>query len=294
MSHKGGGREVDVHPRIGVRAPYFALERLALAGDYGVAAEVPAEQERGLEADPIAGAEAGRHLAILGSCAVSRVNPREGLHYYLAERATLERLTVGPRRAAHLVGEAHAEILDRHRARARARLLTGEGEPLYSLDVEYRVLAARTFARLFSAAERSEGMVPTSDNPYARALHLDNVDVSVSAAYGELPSVDASQCSGHFPRYPVLPVAIVMRSLSDLAGAVLASRAGGRPVGYAVERAVVEADRFACAGERVRFVARHVESSGGAHVFDCRAEVAEDDPIGRMRLWLSASLDDLT
>src|SRR5690606_7878899 len=103
---------------------------------------------------PISAAEAGRHLAILGSCAAARLRPEDEQHFYLAQQAVLTRLHPGPlpRAGGLLSGEATATFTGRRAARARCTLSSAEGRPLFALEVTYAVLAAPLFHRLHADA----------------------------------------------------------------------------------------------------------------------------------------------
>ena len=97
--------------RICVRPPYFALRGLRSPEPGVCVAWVEPEQPLGAEAGPIAGAEAGRHLAILGSAAIASRSPDGDQRYYLARAAHFERVCGElPARAPALVAEAVASM----------------------------------------------------------------------------------------------------------------------------------------------------------------------------------------
>src|SRR5688572_30011137 len=113
---------MDVHSLICVRPPYFAPEDVR-ANSTGVEAKGRVQQDPGRGPGPISGAEAGRHLAILGSCALARVNPQVERHYYLASAAELERLApAAPTAQGKLRAFAHAWFTGKRAGRAQCTL----------------------------------------------------------------------------------------------------------------------------------------------------------------------------
>jgi hypothetical protein len=294
----------ELYARICVRDPYFALREVTQVGQGEVLARVPVEQEPGAEASPINAAEVGRHLAILGSCASSLVNSKEGQHYYLARHAKLERLHEGPlpRFSEPLWGAARAEFTNKRNAKAHTVLASPEGQPLFSLEVEYNVLSAPAFSRLFQGARQEMRREPRAErgprggspadfaamrqNPYRNSLPLRDFTRDGECLQATLGPVRADQCKGHFALHPVLPVAVVMSGLSGLAGALLRQLLGNASARYLVTHGEVRADNLAYAGETVTFGAHRKDVRGNDHRFYCWAAVGER-LVGVMELTLT-------
>ena len=293
----------ELYARICVRDPYFALREVRSVGPDEVTAEVPVEQDVGGEASPINAAEVGRHLAILGSCAASRVNPQQGQHYYLARRARLERLHEGPlpRATGLLRGTARAEFKEKRTATAYTRLSSPEGQPLFSLEVDFNVLSAAAFLRLFQGARQEMRQEPRTGreprgtpadfaalrrNPHCQPPPLRDFVHDGECLKATLGPVSAELCKGHFALHPVLPVAVVMSGLSGLAGELLRRRVGNAAVRYLVARGEVRAESLAYAGERVTFSAHRHGGEGRDHHFSCEASVGER-LVGVMELTLT-------
>jgi 3-hydroxymyristoyl/3-hydroxydecanoyl-(acyl carrier protein) dehydratase len=292
----------ELYARICVRDPYFALHAVKVVGDGEVTAGVPVEQETAGECSPINAAEVGRHLAILGSCAASLVNPKEGQHYYLARRARLERLHEGPlpRATGLLRGTAKADFKERRTATAQALLSSEEGQPLFSLEVDYNVLSAAAFLRLFQGARqdmrcesraRCEAQGTPADfaamrqNPHRQPPPLRDL-VSEGECLKATLHVGAELCKGHFAMHPVLPVAVVMSGLSGLAGQLLGTLVGNPSVRYLVKQGEVRAESLAYAGETVTFGAHLHGVQGRDYRFYCWASVGER-LVGVMELTLT-------
>lgn len=294
----------ELFARICVRDPYFALHAVKVVGDGEVTAGVPVEQETGRECSPINAAEVGRHLAILGSCAASLVNPKEGQHYYLARRARLERLHEGPlpRATGLLRGTAKADFKERRTATAHTLLSSPEGQSLFALEVDYNVLSAAAFMRLFQGARQDMRSEPRAggggeerctagdfsamrQNPHREPPRLCG-DVRDGECIEATLNVGPELCKGHFAMHPVLPVAVVMSGLSQLAGTLLGELVGNAAVRYLVKQGEVRAESLAYAGETVTFGAHFDGAQGRDYRFDCWASVGER-LVGVMELTLT-------
>jgi hypothetical protein len=250
----------EVLAPICVRPPYFAFHDLVV-DEWGIGGVVIPEEVMGREVGPISAAEAGRHLAILGSCAASRTVDSDGRHYYLAQQATLERLEVAPCGGGPLVARATARPEGRRQVWADATLYTGDGQPLYRLDVRYGVLPAPTFDRLFRA-HRVARVASAPSAPYRVPLALAVVERSRTARAAVLDRVDPSSCAGHFDDVPALPVARVMGALSQVSIDLLAERLQEPTLRVSIVRAAITAERLAMAGTAIRFAAEHVDDAG--------------------------------
>jgi hypothetical protein len=223
-------------------------------------------------------AEVNRHLSVLGACAASLMNPSQGPHYYLARRAWVERLHEEPlpRATGLLHGTAKAEFKHRRTASAHALLTTPEGLPLFAMGVDYNVLHAESFLRLFlepRGGPWAEAEPGSGHNPHGLPPPLRDVVREGECLRGTLGPVGEELCGGHFAMLPVLPVATVVGGLSGLAGALLCQWVGDASARYLVTRADVRTESFAYPGETVRFDAHRQAVRGRDHFFDCWASV---------------------
>jgi hypothetical protein len=290
---------LNIHSLIEVRAPYFALEQLDVRSAGIATAKVNVQQPRGRELGELAAAEAGRHLAILGSCACASLAPEAGKHFYLAHRALLVR-AMSPRQVSHgpLLLQARALERDRRGASARCELRDAREQLLFELSVSYHVLSERLFHRMFAAHRRDQRERDRVDraiddatlaslrrNPYLKTLEVDLLSVSDEEGVAFLPEVRAEHCAGHFPLYPAMPIALLMHGLSSLAGEVLRARYG-ESVRYLVTSADVSAEQLAFAGQSLRFTAKWLTSSGDKDEFLTSATSSQGASVGEMRLVL--------
>jgi 3-hydroxymyristoyl/3-hydroxydecanoyl-(acyl carrier protein) dehydratase len=279
----------ELFSRICVRDPYFALCEVMEGGPGEVTARVPVEQEPGAEASPMCGAEVVRHLSILGSCAASRVNPTSGQSYYLPRRVRLECLHPRPLAplAEPLWAHAKAEFQDRRLARALTLLSSPEGQPLFSVDVDFNVLSAEAFQRLFQGARQELRREPRAErdarapvdyaalrqNPHRQPPPLRDPVREGECLQAMLGPVGLELCKGHFAQYPVLPVAMVVSGLSRLAGTLLRHWVDDDSARYLVTLCDVRAESLAYAGETVRLDAHRLGGDEHEHHFDCWASV---------------------
>ena len=293
----------ELFERICVRDPFFALREVKVLGLGSVMAQVPVEQEPTGEAAPINLAEAGRHLSILGSCAAALMS-KGGQHYYLARRAGLERLYDGPlaRSPGPLRGTARAELRERRNACANMVLSSAEGQPLYSMNVDYNVLPASAFQHLFQGARQDMRREPRPErapwaepagvelrrqNPYRLLPPLSGLERDGECLRARLGPVGVELCKGHFVLHPVLPMATVMSGLASLAGTLLRQLVGNALARYLVSRCEVRAESLAYPGETLLFDAHRQVVRGRDHYFDCWASVG-GRVVGMMELTLTS------
>lgn len=280
----------ELYPRICVRDPYFALKDVTvLPGE--VVARVPVQMVSEAEAMPIGLGEAGRHLAILGSCGAALVAPKDGQHFYLASAARGQWLqpSAQERGTDMLWALAQAEYTGKRTCTARTLLSSSDGTPLFRLEVDYNVLSAAAFTRLFGEARQEmrreprpsdtvqrtpEEWAKLRQNPYSKPLDLhdwsregDNLSASLV--------VTPELCKGHFAMHPVMPVAVVAGGMTRMAttlGRSLEMSPGARFVAKDVK---LSADSLAYAGQKVVFGAHRTRVRGADHTFACWAAVGE-------------------
>jgi hypothetical protein len=292
----------DLFPRMCVRDPYFALEELCTLGAGIVSARVPVEQPLGDEAGPIAAAEAGRHLAILGVCAASRANPERGRFYYLAHRARLRREHGWPNALPPLFADARAALLDKRTAQAQAFLRGVDGAAIFRLDVDYHVISARVFERLYADRRVDMRREPRASppggcaaafprtTPYGRGPQLDAVEITSDATRlrASMGTIRPEDCKGHFPLYPALPIATLMHALSTACGSLYTRRYSCVPR-YAVVDSQVEARELVFSGDSVTVEAEVVGSlsRNGIQSFRAVALIGESRVAGELTLNLA-------
>ena len=259
--------------KICVQAPYNRVQDLAASGAHGVEARVSFEAPPGFESGPLASAEIGRHLAILGSCALARNNASERRHYYLAQQALLRRFETAAasegealRMVAIPVGNDSAEVvLTNHREQTVA-----------TLSVSYRVLSDRLFARLFRGQRRVTPAAVDGQSPYATPVVFEQETQELDSATALLREVTPELCQGHFDDYPALPVAILMDGINRLATSHLDRTLAKN---FRLTTCAVSAERLAFAGESVEFSVKRTLEERQSVIYHGVARRAGDETV---------------
>ncbi|WP_130932379.1 hypothetical protein [Pseudomonas sp. Sample_24] len=264
---------------IAVQRPYFAFDSLyKVSGEWDIWGDFKPEQPLGSELGPLATAEAGRHLAILGSCAAALAQVEGERVYYLASRAHWD-LRYNPMRFGQTpLMTARAKIVERSRKRVLARTeLLIEGQLYAELSVDYQVLSEKTFQKLFS-----NHLVPTTSSsvssPYAEAFPLSVLTLSEQEITAESVGFSAARCEGHFPDYPTWPVAVVMYGLSQVMSRLLDHKVG-RVTPFRLLHVRLAADELVSADKQLLFSACFSSVSTDGKLCDVVCNAAYGDRV---------------
>lgn len=264
---------------IAVQRPYFAFDSLyKVSGEWDIWGDFKPEQPLGSELAPLATAEAGRHLAILGSCAAALSQVEGERVYYLASRAQWD-LRYNPMRFGQTpLMTARAKIVERSRKMVVARTeLLIKGQLYAELSVRYQVLAEKTFKKLFS-----NHLVPTASNslgsPYAEAFPLLVLTLSEQEITAESVGFSAARCEGHFVDYPMWPVAVVMYGLSQVMSRLLDHKMG-RAAPFRLLHVTLAADELVPADKQLVFSACFSSISADGKLCDVVCNAAYDDRV---------------
>ena len=280
--------------RIAIRPPYFALDDLGLESDGTVSARIPVQQPIGQEQGQIAAAEVGRHLAILGVCAIALRQEKSKRHYYLAQQAHLTRHGSRPPHDSHgvLWGAAKPEHIDRRTAKASTQLLIEGHKVLYDLTVQYVLVPERLFERLFESQRISIVKVEDGYNPYTHTIPLVDVKISGTQLTGSLCVDSPDRCAGHFPEFPAIPVAILMQALCNASSILMQEILGWERIVYTVTEAEVRAQNLAFANELINIEVKHIRGDGDIHVLRCVARTNPNHEVGHMELTIHVRCDE--
>lgn len=275
--------------KICVQPPYFDLSEFELEGEWLSATAAPLAPGD-YEVDLVSCAEAARHLAIVGSCAVSRRAPFAGKVYYPVARA--EYVDIGGRRLA-AAANAALDPLEKVRVRARCltfdaktsraeaetELLDMDGTPLLRLMVSYHVIPEEQFVKLFGAHA-----MPTDEqgghNPYASWQPLPAIEHAPKHGRVELGVVDPAQCLGHFVGYPALPVSVMTRYAIELVAQSIGHGQQRSDVGITVLEGKAETESFVFAGATASLSCSRLGEQGAQQLWRCEAHSA-----GRRAAW---------
>ncbi len=248
---------------IEVREPYFALHHIRLIDEVTIEARVVVEQPLNNEIGPISAAEAGRHLAILGSCIAALNNPVKRKHYYLASEANYKRMDGDAIGSSFLVVRATLQSIDKRQATVSAEVRNAFGETLITLDVSYHILSETLFERMNGHAYIANPL-DLFENPYALGFEqkVTGCSENTANAYIQVPEY---LCTGHFPNYPAMPIAIMSANLIGLC-IHLTNRLTGNDDRYLVTCCRMKAENLAFANNTIEMQASHILSNGNSHV----------------------------
>lgn len=284
----GDGRMLtndEIFSRIDVLPPYYALHDVAIDDRGDVTARAMIEQPLGAEIGPVSGAEAGRHLAIIGSLAAALENTAEGRHHYLATDAEVRRAKKVPEDATELVLRAHGSILDKRTAHAMVTAEAENGKRVCSLSCYYAIVEYDTM-RFFFADHLRE--TPAGEaNPFLELIEPEQVDIAGGHIEVDLGTVAAATCAGHFDGLPAMPVAYLMSNVTSAAGRLLRKQSGDDELRFSIAEGSVRADGLAFAGEQVRLTGEHQGTRYGNEWVYMEAFSTDDKRVGAVHLKLA-------
>lgn len=195
--------------KIFVSRPYFAFDKIYQFEDILIA-PINSEQLIGFESSPMSSAEASRHLAILGSCAIA-MNQND-CQYYLAikarKRAEINTIDKGIFcDSKQFYALAYPLFCNEKEAGAATILVNLEGEIIFNFMVGYKLFSERLFSRVFKPHYKPTENINFS--PYREVLKFKDINIDNNILRATLPAMKPIQCAGHFDNFPILPVGIL-------------------------------------------------------------------------------------
>lgn len=222
----------------------------------------------GNEAGTISAAEVGRHLAILGSCALAKDNKSKKKNYYLAHEAQLEvsKSNNGIINTDKVfLGFAKTLQMTDRSGIAYAELTTKEGILTHTLTIEYYIIREYLFQRLHRS-KRTEYNKRNADL-YSVMPILHNLRFLKNTITAKLAILTPEECIGHFDLYPCIPASILIHMLIDLAEQLLAQIVDMKDVRYIVSSYRIKSRKLAFAGDNVLFSSDFIAYEGGDYIF---------------------------
>lgn len=280
---KGAVRKLsrdDIFQLIDVHEPYYALQDVSADANNFATARIRPEQPVGHEILPVSAAEACRHLAILGSVCCALVNPVKQKHYYLAHAGTYRRSMEREYYAAsELIATAECTFFSKRKATIKACLLDNQNQLICGIDATFHVLHHTLFERFYADLYR-EVPVFGQKNPYYQKNPLFDLSFSGPSASASLGKIQDTNCAGHFPQLPALPVAILMNSLLDLATAYIHHVTGNNLLKLCVREMTLLADNLGLSGETVTLHLKQEASLDNRFRLRCTAVSTGNKSIG--------------
>jgi len=253
--------DVELLNNISVTTPYFALTDIKELDEY-IYASIEVELNDPEEKMPISTPEVGRHLAILGSLALSKANPLKEKHYYLATEAIIVRMSEHESKKSTLKGRATVKGLDRKNGVVSTELYDAEHYLIFKAEIKYTILHYRLFERMF-ASNRVELSCNPEINPYTENTAFTELELGMKNCFASIGEVLPEHCVGHFINYPALPVARIGAAMGKLAAAHFKYANPGIKGCYTVESTEIKATRLVFIGEKVHFVSEIADPNPG-------------------------------
>ncbi len=227
----------DILNKICVSPPYFAFKEIYQYGSMLIAPIDP-QQIIEFECTPMSSAEAGRHLAILGSCSLAIGEVEK--NYYLAHKA-LKKVGSDFGNTEKLYVVAHPDFLKEGKnsiSSAYTALVNQNGNVIFEMDILFQKVSVRLFNRIFKEHLRETKAIDY--NPYERVVRLVNIVESNFGIKAELPLMNDEECSGHFDGAPMLPVGTMSYIITNHIGAFLRKTDGQPDAQYSLISADLE------------------------------------------------------
>ena len=260
-----------------VEAPYNKLYDLDFNADK-LHAKVDNEYIIPLEGGPIAVAEAGRHIAILGSIKLAHDYNFGEKCYFLATKAKLTRESSKISDSPHLSLEVETLYKDKRNGEIGGSIYDSDKQLLFSVNIGYNVLRKNIFERLYKNYRQPN--CPTLDeSPYINRKSLVNLKVGSQEAFGEYETIMPCECEGHFKNYPALPVAIVGNLFIELGMKLFQKCTDGQFSKIVARKTSMAAQKLAFAGESISFTARIKSMNSPASITIVTEALVGDETI---------------
>ncbi|KOH43425.1 hypothetical protein [Sunxiuqinia dokdonensis] len=200
--------DIKLDELIMVESPYCILQDLKLEEDGSITAKVFNEYQPSDEGGPIAGAEFGRHIAILGSIALANALQHNHSHYFLAVRANIKREIQDAYRFDELKLYAKPMKLEKRKGKIYGEIYGRNNELVNTAKVDYMILEREVFSKVYER-HKKENSYQNKVSPYIKRRHLTNIVIDGHTARAEFGTILKNECEGHFRDFPALPVALI-------------------------------------------------------------------------------------
>jgi 3-hydroxymyristoyl/3-hydroxydecanoyl-(acyl carrier protein) dehydratase len=262
---------INLLSKIAVTKPYFSLKDIKRISADSLLAKIPIEQDPLFEASIISGAEASRHMAILGSLAIAQLLDKDNRNYYLAFEAKFKYCGDYkfdyPKNNNELIGAARVISLCKRDAIVDTKLSIG-ASPLFNAQIKYFIVPEKIFMRKYATFKQE---TPACiQNPYKSIYPLNNIRFENDKLYASTGNVMKENCIGHFDNYPAMPVAILMNRFG-MAAATLLHKLTGKHYKYIVSKADMAVKELVFAGENVEIEVINIYSKDKVYTFKCTA-----------------------
>lgn len=253
-----------------VQAPYNILYDLSEYNDGNIIGKVNNEYHDINEESAIICSEAGRHLAILGSIALSQKNKEP--NYYLATHALLTRKSTNTNTSKFFHVKASVNNHHRRSGEISGTISDSNNNIIFEAVISYQTLSLQLFSKLFGKFKITSNY-SNMISPYQERRKLTEIIISENKITGNYGMIAPEDCEGHFENYPALPVAIIGNLLGQI-GMQLFLAKHKECSKVMVMRADINAYRLSFHGEYVSFQGTiKEEKTNGTTLLFCEAIV---------------------
>jgi hypothetical protein len=242
-----------------VRPPYFALKNVYYDEEEFFYAEPDNEYLYKYEGGPMAAAEFGRHLAILGSVALAKKYSIREANYYLATKAFIKRNDTRVYSSDQLKLSLSYQHLENKKASVTGRLTDDHGMTVFEGSVEYLIMSQNVFGRLYSQYKVDQ-VTSGEDHPYKYRKAFRQRIYAGETAIGRYGIIKPEHCEGHFQHFPALPVAIVGNLFSQLSIDLMRKITGLKNHKFVLTDSMINSYNLAFHGEKAIVHAKLVKS----------------------------------
>lgn len=255
--------------RICVQPPYFSFETVEQAGDW-VHGLVRPDLLGGGSPTVLQIAEAGRHAAIMGSCAARLEHELSAGRIYYPVRSSRLLLWSGAPLTETVSARARCVAYDVKASSAvcETELRTLSGDLLCRFEVTYHVILAGDFREIFAAHQRPTNEL-TAPNPYQSQRDVSVAQQAIGIFEGQELIVAKDDCLGHFVDYPAYPVSIMLRD-ALLASHHALSVEHGDSLAWSLSGGTCETSRFIFAGEKAKIDVQRSSVEGRKEAWLCQ------------------------
>lgn len=203
--------------KICVSPPYFTFKKVYKYQNILIA-QVKAEQPIDNEIASISIGEAGRHMAILGTC-ICAIDQGDK-YYYLVKNAKTSLMIQDIGSLCNNEDDLYIAIesryIDSKIANAYGILFNTEKKVIYQLEASYNKVKTSLFSRLFK--NHAEEIKPLKESPYTKQITFENKEINYERLLFSMPEIEKERCAGHFKNYPILPTAFIIYNIISHVG----------------------------------------------------------------------------
>jgi hypothetical protein len=197
--------------KICVSPPYFAFKKMYKYQNILIA-QVRTEQPTGNEITSMSIGEAGRHMAILGTCvcAIDQGNK----NYYLVKNAKTKLILKDIDSFCNnddLYIAIESRYIDGRIANAYGILFNTEKKVIYQIEASYNKVKVATFAKFFKKYNSESFSI--KESPYKKQIFFKNKKINNDKLVISFPEIEKERCAGHFNNYPILPTAFIIYNI---------------------------------------------------------------------------------